>query len=441
MLVAPSARWDAEYGYTLAEKELRQGLAFGCRGALLHGGPLLDTASLLGTIREASQFPFFAAADLTAGVGERFHGATALPPLAALDSNDLDAIRRAVRITAREARAMGINWAIAPSCVQTERVTSIERARTFKGSDAVVGAACAEWLDTCRAEGVIATPGPYPHMRPSTAEAMLDAGVGAIIVEASQATNADVIGYLRNNAGFDGVIIAPLEVMAGAHSMDEEHLAIACLTAGCDLLLGCEDVTSVVRELRRAYDRRAFNAGHIAESCARVERAAMWADVWPGGKEPTLDDALWARRAADAALQLQRGRAHALRSPVDVIVVDDDPARIEPPGTALRETLAKLNHETRDVSDPTPDSRGAVIVALVGDRRIALGFDTFSDGAINRVRDACARAQKMSRDVIVVHFTPPDYSRGLEFAPALVCAWSGTRAMEEAVARWLARAE
>ena len=69
MIVAPSARWDAEYGYTLAEKELRQGLAFGCRGALLHGGPLLDTASLLGTIREASQFPFFAAADLTAGVG------------------------------------------------------------------------------------------------------------------------------------------------------------------------------------------------------------------------------------------------------------------------------------------------------------------------------------------------------------------------------------
>jgi hypothetical protein len=38
----------------------------------------------------------------------------------------------------------------------------------------------------------------------------------------------------------------------------------------------------------------------------------------------------------------------------------------------------------------------------------------------------------------VIHFAPPDYARAIEFAPVLACGWSGTRAMEEAAARWLA---
>lgn len=441
MLVAPSARWHPEYGYSLAERELTGALALGCRGVLLHGGPLLETASLLGTIRAASPNPFFAAADLSAGVGERFPGATALPPLAALDSSDLDAIRRAARITAREARAAGINWAVAPSCALPARVTPIERARTFAGTDAAAGTACAEWLDTCRAEGVVATPGPYPSMRTSTAESALDAGVGAMLIAATHVTDAEVIGYLRNETGYDGVIVALLESVATLRSQDEEHLAIACISAGCDLLLGCEDVTAVVRELRRAQDRGAFDASRVGESCLRVERCAMWADVSQAGRDPTLDDALWARRAADAAVHIQRGRAHALQSPVDVIVVDDDPMRIEPAGTALRETLVKLHLDVREANEPSPDARGPVVVALVGDQRIALGFERYSDGAIARVREACARTHRASRDSIVVHFAPPEYGAGLEFAPALVCAWSGTRAMEEAAARWLARTQ
>jgi hypothetical protein len=93
------------------------------------------------------------------------------------------------------------------------------------------------------------------------------------------------------------------------------------------------------------------------------------------------------------------------------------------------------------VGAPSADSRGSVVVALFGDQRIALGFETYSDGALARVRECCTRAERAARDAVVVHFTPPDFVRSLEGLARVACAWSGTRAMEEAAARWLARGE
>jgi beta-glucosidase len=381
----------------------------------------------------------FAAAELGGGVGERFPGATAFPPLAAIDAADLDSVRRAARLTAREARAAGINWAVAPSCVQPERAAPIVRARTFAGTDAIAGAACAEWLDACQAEGVVVTPGPYPLMRTTAAEAALDAGAGAMLLSSAHATDANTVSYLRDETGFDGVIVAPLGAIADDRSEDEEPIAVACIAAGCDLLLGADDTPAVVRALRLAQNAGAFDAETIRASCTRVEQRTAWADVSRPGREATLDDALWARRLADASVHAQRGSTYALTSPVDVVIVDDDPRRIEPAGAALRDTLAKLNLDVRAVDAPAGDSRGPIVVALFGDLRIGLGFDTFSDGALARVADVCERANRAARDVIVVHFTPPDFARSLAFAPTVVCAWSGTRAMEEAAARWLAR--
>ncbi len=440
-LVAPSIRWHDEYGYALAEREILAAISLGCRGVLLHGGPLVETSALLGRSRAVSPHPFFAAAELGGGVGERFPGATAIPPLAAFDARDLEAVRRAARLTAREARAAGINWALAPSCVAPARAAPIARSRTFAGSDAVTGAAFAEWLDACQAEGVVATPGPYPVMRAVAAEAALDAGVGAMVLATSHATDADAIAYLRNDAGFGGVIVAPIGALADERGEDEEQLAIACLVAGCDLLLGAEDTTDVVRALRHAQERGAFDAATVHASCHRIDARAEWAAVAHGGREATLDDAMWARRMADSAVLLQRGCIHALVPPVDVIVVDDDPPRVERAGMAFCEMLVKLDVEVREVCEPSADSRGSVVIALAGDRRIALGFDTFSDGALVRVRDVCDRAKRSARDVIAVHFTPPDFGGALCDAPAVVCAWSGTRAMEEAAARRLVRGE
>jgi hypothetical protein len=279
-------------------------------------------------------------------------------------------------------------------------------------------------------------------MRASAAEAVLDAGAGSILLSHGHVTDRATIAYLRNSTRFGGVIAAPLDETAESRGQDEDALAVACVAAGCDLLLGVDDVRAVVQSLRQALSRGALHGEEVRASIARVEGRASWAGVGDGGapgREATLDDALWARRVADAAVHVQRGRAHALAVPVDLIVVDDDPPRPEPAGTALFHTLRSLGVDVRNVPSPSPGSRGTVIVALVGDRRIALGFSSFSDGALARVRDICTQAERSARDAIVVHFTPPDFVSALEGMARVVCAWSSARAMEEAAARWLAR--
>jgi beta-glucosidase len=404
---------------------------------MLDGGPLIETTALLTRLRAASKQPMFAAAELGAGVGERFAGATALPPLAAFNSNDLDGVRRAARITAREARGAGITWAIAPSCVRTDLAAPIVRSRTFSGdNENAVAAACGEWIDGCHAEGVVATPGPYPLMRPAAADAGLDAGANAMLLAVSHATDAECIDYLRNDAAYGGVIAVPLSVVAAERGEDEETLAVQCINAGCDLLMGAEEPREVMRALELAVHAGIIDRERVLESVARVDARAEWCAVTGDPRQVTLDDALWARRLADASVHAQKGRAPALRGPVELIVIDDDPPRLEPAGKYLAETLTKIGHDVRR-TDTMSDGRGTLLIAVVGDRRIGLGFDDYSDGAIARAHALCDQGARAARDVIVVHFTPPDFGGAFSEAPVVVCAWSGTRAMEEAAARWL----
>ncbi len=438
-LLLPVARWHEEYGFSLADQTVRAMLDRGGLGALVTDGPQSAVAALTASWRARVDRPVIVAAELGGGVGERFDGGTALPPLAAFDVQALESVRRAAVLTAREARALGISWALAPSCVDPSIASAIVRSRTFVGVDDAVAAGVGEWVDGCQQEGVVAVPGPYPLMRAAAAAGALDAGPGAILLATAHAHDAEVIAYLRHEVGFTGVIVAPVGAVADQMHEDEEPIAVAALAAGADLLLGLEEPDAVERAVAAALRGGDLDADALRASIARLEERASWSDPRRRGRDATLDDALWARRAADASVHTQRGRVVPLMDPVDVIVIDDDPPRRVPAGHALIETLQRLGHDARRVAAPTGTSRAPVLVALFGDRRLALGFDVHSDGALARVGELVARAEAQARDVIVVHFTPAELAATLGGWPNLVCGWSGTRAMEEAVARWLSR--
>ncbi len=440
-LLLPVARWHAEYGFTLADQAVRAVLDRGGLGALVTDGPATEVLALTTAWRAQVDRSLIIAAELGGGVGERFDGATALPPLAAFDIRDLESVRRAAVLTAREARGAGISWALAPSCVDPTLASAIVRSRTFRGPDEAVTAAVAEWVDGCQQEGVVAVPGPYPLMQPAAAAGALDAGPGAMLLAAAHVHDADAIEYLRHTVGFSGVIIAPVGAVADQLHEDEEPIAVAALSAGADLLLGLEEPDAVERAIAAALRQGTLDRDALDTAAARVRAWADWCDPRRGGRPLTLEDALWARRAADAAVHTQRGQVVALLDPVEVVVVDDDPPRRVPAGHVLIETLQRLDHEARRVASPTGTIRGPVVVALFGDRRLALGFDIHSDAALARVSEVVARAEAQARDVIVVHFTPAELAAALPAWPTLVCGWGGTRAMEEAVARWLSRGD
>src|SRR5687768_12923432 len=71
--------------------------------------------------------------------------------------NDVEAIRHAARITAREARAVGVNWIYAPVAdVDLEPDNPIIGTRAFGGDVAKVARDVAVWIEACQAEGVLA---------------------------------------------------------------------------------------------------------------------------------------------------------------------------------------------------------------------------------------------------------------------------------------------
>src|SRR5205814_10569928 len=79
--------------------------------------PVFKVAADHADLHSKSKNALLIGADLERGAGQQFAGETALPPLAAIASlEDLQTVRRAAGVTAREARELGINWIYAPDC-------------------------------------------------------------------------------------------------------------------------------------------------------------------------------------------------------------------------------------------------------------------------------------------------------------------------------------
>jgi hypothetical protein len=78
-----------------------------------------------------------------------------------------------------------------------------------------------------------------------------------------------------------------------------------------------------------------------------------------------------------------------------------------------------------------PDGRAPAVVAYFAANAPEAGAD-----AGGRVRAAVRAAADAGRPVTVLHFGHPRSAPEAEGA-AVVCAWSGDRAMQQAAARWL----
>ncbi len=115
-LLIPSLRADAD-GRFAAARDAGTRRA-GARRRRIRAGrrrPGGACASFTKELQQRSRVPLLIGAELERGAGQQFVGATGLPPLAALAwLGDAEALRRAARLTAREARTMGVNWNLAP---------------------------------------------------------------------------------------------------------------------------------------------------------------------------------------------------------------------------------------------------------------------------------------------------------------------------------------
>jgi beta-glucosidase-like glycosyl hydrolase len=470
-LLFPALRWSADTGFDHERNTIELALELGVGGFCIFGGDAPAVASLTASLRRDSRVPLLIASDLERGAGQQFPQATSMPPLAAIGALDDCAItRRAAAITAREARAIGVNWILAPVAdVDLEPRNPIVGSRAFGPDPIRVAAHVAAWIEGCRQGGALCCakhfPGhgrtvddshaALPHVTTSRAEleadlepfrAAVHAGVDAVMTAhvsydaldaAAAATTSRPIltGLLRGELGFDGLIASDALVMEGmlrAGQGSELEAALAALDAGCDALLYPGDLAGLAAALDAAAGGR-LESSRLQDAIDRVDTAARRAQHGVSGGWGRADDIAWADAVALRCIDVARGQPRCSAA-VDVITIDDDTDGPYPPPrrATFAETLLENGIAAHAVD--TPGGERHVVVALYSDIRAWKGAPGISPRAHTAVEAALAAAGTAT----VVFF---GHRRLVGDVPAsdILAAWGGEPIMQRAAARWLAR--
>lgn len=476
-LLLPAIRWDAKAGYENERALIEQALELGVGGFALFGGEVDAVAKLTSELRERSKIPLLVGSDLERGAGQQFRGATGLPPLAAIGFlDDVEAVRRAATISAREARAVGVNWIYAPVAdVDMEPDNPIIGTRAFGGDVAKVARNVAAWIEACQSEGVLACAKHFPGHGRTTSDshatlpsvtldaeqlratdlapfrAAIAAGVASVMSAHISFPALDPSGVpatlsprilgdiLRDELGFDGLVVTDAMIMEGVLGEGEAKAAVRALSAGCDLLLYPTDLGAVADAVQGALDKGELDAARIRSSAER--RAAHARNAWQGKPDVSLlgEDRAWAEALAQRVIHEVRGKVPGPLTTVELTIVDDDvggpypPPSREPFSTELKACGAptRQSGEKRDAA--------TAVIALFGDIRSWKGRPGYSAAALDAVRAAVAAARERKQETVIVQFSHPRLAASIEADAPIVCAWGGESAMQQAAARWLTR--
>ena len=476
-LLLPALRWDTTVGWEKERPLIEKGLQLGVGGFILFGGVEDAVRSLTKELRQRSRVPLLIGADLERGAGQQIAGATGLPPLAAIASlGDVDAVRRAARLTAREARTMGITWDYAPVCdLDIEPSNPIIGTRSLGNNPRLVAKLASEWIDACQSEGVLACAKHFPghgrttvdsHMKLPTVNASrmelidndlvpfraaIEAGVASIMTAHVAFPALDPSGLpatlsreilrwlLRQQMKFEGLIVTDAFIMEGVlDGRSEGEAAIRALDAGCDVLLYPKDLVGVAQALDKALETGVLDRDRIRMSLRRRQKWAQWASPPNEYRRASAADVEWGARIADRVVHVVRGSPPRTTSPIDVIVIDDDlggpyPAPSRDP---LLQALSMGGADVRRVEKPSGDGRASVVVALFGDIRSWKGRPGYSPEA----RKAVDKIADKAPDAVVMQFSHPRLAAELKKPAHIVSAWGGDAVMQQAAARWLLRA-
>ncbi len=234
-----------------------------------------------------------------------------LPDAQVLGAEGPEAVRRYARLSAQEMSLVGLNLNFAPvlDVNLLETAGPMER-RSFGRDPALVAECGVAAVTAIQEEGVMATAKHFPglgraqedpHLSlpvvPATREELLQsdlvpfraafrAGVACAMTSHILYPGLDselpgtlsepmLTGLLRNELGFDGVLISDdLDMGALTSRYSPEWTALTALQAGVDLLLVCNDgehMTLVAEALREGLRLRLLQAERLASSLARVD--------------------------------------------------------------------------------------------------------------------------------------------------------------------------
>ncbi|HZF68306.1 MAG TPA: glycoside hydrolase family 3 N-terminal domain-containing protein, partial [Gemmatirosa sp.] len=363
-LLIPALVADADGRFTAARARFEEGLALGVGGFLLQGGNSDAVRALTKEAQQRARRPLLFGADMERGAGQQFIGATGLPPLAAIAwLDDVEALRRAARHTAREARTMGVNWSLGPVVdLDVEPRNPIVGTRAFGADPQRVARLATAWIEACQAEGVLACAKHFPghgrtvhdsHLELPAVQATREelhatdlapfkAAIAANVASMMTAHVAypaldpsglpatlsrELITWLlRQQLKYDGLLAADALDMRGLLDAvpDEGEGAVRAIAAGCDVLLAPQDVAAAAAALDRARGSGVLDPARAQMAERRRLKWAQWAAPPNDWRRPSASDALWGAQLADRVVHLVQGTLPALGARLPLLVLDDD---------------------------------------------------------------------------------------------------------------------
>ena len=268
--------------------------------------------AFLNRMQKLSRVPLLVAGDFERGASMRVDGATVFPQAMAFGAvGDPALVRFEGQVTAREARAVGVQWLFFPVAdVNNNPDNPIINIRSYGEDPKQVSALVAAFIEGTRADPhyrVLTTAKHFPghgdtavdtHLnlavigatreRLESVElppfrAAIQAGVDAIMtahIAVPALAPADVpatlspsilTGLLRGDMGFKGIIVSDALEMGGiAQGYSSGEAAVLALIAGADALVMPPDPDAVVKAVLAAVQSGRLTRARIDESVARL---------------------------------------------------------------------------------------------------------------------------------------------------------------------------
>jgi len=279
-------------------------------GLCLFGGNVYETAFLTNALQGLAEIPLLVASDFERGVGNQIDGATLFPPLMALGAIDSEDTAYAMgRITALEARAMGVHMTYAPVMdVNVNPANPIISTRSVGEDPEQVARLGRSFIHGCQDYGLLATAKHFPghgdtdvdsHIQlavvPGDRERLdkvelypfrkaIDAGVSAVMIAhlsvpaldptpntPATVSPAIVTELLRREMGFQGLIVTDAMEMGGITTLyPAGEAAVKAVQAGVDIVLLPADVDQAIDALVRAVKTGLIPKSRIDDSVRRI---------------------------------------------------------------------------------------------------------------------------------------------------------------------------
>ncbi len=201
---------------------------------LLRTGPY-EAAELLNRLQKESKLPLLFAADFERGVTTRLTGTTNFPHAMAFGADgSMEDAEAFGRITAQEARAIGVHWNFFPDAdVNSNPANPIINTRSFGEDPKQVGDLVTAYIKGAREGGMLTTVKHFPGHGDTATDSHL--GVASVNVDRAHLDSIELPPFRQAiAAGVDSVMVA--HVTVPALDPDPNHVATISTAVVSDLL-------------------------------------------------------------------------------------------------------------------------------------------------------------------------------------------------------------